>query len=335
MSDADTHVMRESNIAKGSKVGLLSLAFVGLGVLGLGGCSSNPDDGEGSTGEDAAELTRGDAIARAEEWVNAKLKYCQSANHAVDGDTACSHICSRKDNAAWNPYRSDCSGLVSWAWGLPAPGRITTTLAPFNNAVSHTIPAEALMPGDAVNNTEHIMLFKHWVTPGHRAVFIEEPGCSSSEPYAHELTSDVSVSGDHIFVSYEGAEFTAIRYNNVKNEKGGSTSPDPSPSGPPGCHSDTLGRTVSNGVCVQSESDGSWYQCDAGNWTSEGADPAACRASYPLHAAGGCHSDTLGREVADEACVQSASNRLWYQCENGSWVDRWTDPNACNGVHPL
>ena len=49
----------------------------------------------------------------------------------------------------------------------------------------------------------------------------------------------------------------------------------------------------------------------------------------------GCYSSTKGREMPDNACVQSRSNSLWYQCANGAWVDRWTDPAPCNGVHPL
>ncbi len=48
-----------------------------------------------------------------------------------------------------------------------------------------------------------------------------------------------------------------------------------------------------------------------------------------------CYSGTLGREMPDNACVQSKYDDAWYQCDNGSWVDRWTDPTACNGVHPL
>jgi Phage tail lysozyme len=49
----------------------------------------------------------------------------------------------------------------------------------------------------------------------------------------------------------------------------------------------------------------------------------------------GCYSGTLGTEMPDNACVQSKFDDLWYQCSNGSWVDRWSDPTACNGVHPL
>ncbi len=49
----------------------------------------------------------------------------------------------------------------------------------------------------------------------------------------------------------------------------------------------------------------------------------------------GCYSDTLGREMPDNACVQSKYDDRWYQCANGTWTDRWTDPAACDGVYPL
>ncbi|HEY3821940.1 MAG TPA: phage tail tip lysozyme [Polyangiaceae bacterium] len=49
----------------------------------------------------------------------------------------------------------------------------------------------------------------------------------------------------------------------------------------------------------------------------------------------GCYSDTLGKEMPANACVQSKYDSDWYQCDNGDWVDRWTDPTACDGVHPL
>ncbi len=48
-----------------------------------------------------------------------------------------------------------------------------------------------------------------------------------------------------------------------------------------------------------------------------------------------CYSSTLGKTMTENACVQSRSDRLWYQCDNGRWVDRWNDPAECNGVHPL
>jgi predicted small secreted protein len=49
----------------------------------------------------------------------------------------------------------------------------------------------------------------------------------------------------------------------------------------------------------------------------------------------GCYSDTLAREMPANACVQSKYDDAWYQCDNGAWVDRWTDPAACDGIYPL
>ena len=48
-----------------------------------------------------------------------------------------------------------------------------------------------------------------------------------------------------------------------------------------------------------------------------------------------CYSGTLDQDMPENACVESKYDDLWYQCSNGAWVDRWTDPDACNGVHPL
>jgi hypothetical protein len=66
--------------------------------------------------------------------------------------------------------------------------------------------------------------------------------------------------------------------------------------------------------------------------SSGGGASATTTASAP---SGGCYSDTLGKDVAENACVQSSSNGDWYQCANGSWVDRWDDPTPCNGTYPL
>lgn len=329
--------MRATTSLPKVSLGILSIVAMAIGLVGFGsGCSSAPTDGGEATGSDLAELSRTDAVERADEWVKARLQYCQAPNHARDYDSACAKYCERTNNAAWNPYRSDCSGLVSWAWNLRAPGRTTGDLSPFNNDITHVIPAEALQPGDAVNNSDHIMLFKQWITPRKTAVFIEEPGCSSKEPYAHELTSDVTISGSDIYVKYEGATFTSIRYNNVKGEGSGSTSSDPPAKTPVSCHSDTLGKDVPNNTCVQVD-DGTWYQCDGGNWVDRNTDPQACSSVFAQSASGdrGCYSDTLGKEMPDNACVQSETNRLWYQCSGGAWVDRWTDPVACDGIHPL
>ena len=57
---------------------------------GAAACSS-PEIGAGEpVGESAAAVTAAEAISRAEEWVTAKLLYCQSPNHQSDTiDPAC------------------------------------------------------------------------------------------------------------------------------------------------------------------------------------------------------------------------------------------------------
>ncbi len=119
-------------------------------------------------------------------------------------------------------------------------------------------------------------------------------------------------------------------------DSGASTTP------PSSCYSATLGKTVVLNTCVETDASGTWVQCDDGAWVDRYDDPAACGATYPYSNAGhssgggaGCYSDTLGANEPDNACVQSASNDAWYQCDDGTWVDRWTDPTACNGIYPL
>ena len=320
-------------------------------ALAAYGASSPPASGGGGTTTCKGGAT---AVSRAEEWSNAELRYCWAPYEGYDTDPSCwplegpSHLCNRESNAAWNPYRSDCSGLVSWSWGLPPPGLTTLGFAPFSDSVTSVIPAESLQPGDAVNNSDHVMLFKGWVSVGHEATFIQEPGCSVNPPHAIESTYSVSISGTTINVPEIGMSFTAIRYNGNGCEGTGSSGGSSGAS----CYSETLGRDVADNTCVQSRYDGcnlseinstcNWYQCDNGSWVPRYTDTTACAATYPIGYTGtgssggrGCESETLRREVSDNACVQSDMNSEWYQCANGNWVDRWTDPTACNGVYPL
>lgn len=63
---------------------------------------------------------------------------------------------------------------------------------------------------------------------------------------------------------------------------------------------------------------------------SSAPDPMA-----PPDAGEPCFSGTLEMEVPENTCVQSKFDGLWYQCADGSWVDRWSNPNACVSEHPL
>ncbi len=150
------------------------------------------------------------SVARAREWATARLAYCQAPNHTRDFDGDCQTTCDREDNLAWDAYRSDCSGLVSYAWQLPAPGAVTRDFAPFRIGLTHEIRAVALRPGDAVNNAGHVMIFAGWTSRPYLARFIEEPGCHSVWPYAREFEAVVRPSDSTIIVFGKG-RYTAIR----------------------------------------------------------------------------------------------------------------------------
>ena len=48
----------------------------------------------------------------------------------------------------------------------------------------------------------------------------------------------------------------------------------------------------------------------------------------------GCWSSTYDQQVQNDVCIQSKYDGLWYECDNGDWVDRWSDPTTCNGEYP-
>lgn len=160
----------------------------------------------------ARALTRAEVVRRAQYWVDAALPYCQCPNFGYDRNGYCG---GRQSNPAWDPYRSDCSGLVSWSWGLPPPGRVTWTFAPYNNDVSYEIPIDDLRPGDALNVDEpgrqHIALFVEWA--GSNVVHvIEESGWGTP---AHHSWWNVWRSGNTL-VGW--AAYHPIRSVNVQED---------------------------------------------------------------------------------------------------------------------
>jgi GH25 family lysozyme M1 (1,4-beta-N-acetylmuramidase) len=93
---------------------------------------------------------------------------------------------------------------------------------------------------------------------------------------------------------------------------------------PSTCTSQTMGRDVDDGTCVQSAADAKWYRCDSGSWTAI-ASSTGCSVAY-----GYCHSATLGRDVPARTCVQSAADNTWYQCDGAHW-EAPVDPDAATG----
>jgi uncharacterized membrane protein YgcG len=319
-----------------STMKLSSLRLAAVPALFLvAACGAAPAAEE--TSDVSSQIAESAIISRGMEWVDAKLHYCQAERGGVDDDNACwgwegpSHRCDRESNAAWNDYRSDCSGFVTWSWGLASDvhgtfgGYATGHFAPYNgqpygeNTVfSHTIDALDLQPGDALNKITpsasegHIILFKSWVKKGEVANLMEEPGCSSPTPYAHDFVSNVQISdGDHVAIDVEGESFYAIRFDGKTGTTSGGGSSSSSTSGTTSSGGSSAAAdacTEGEGFCTET------LQCDHGHWIIRSDDPNAC--STVKNVEESC-------KEGDGYCTATL------QCDGGHWVPRSSDPDAC------
>lgn len=156
-------------------------------------------------------------LARARAWIDAEMPYCGGPNGGED--VICGGTCERSGEAArpeWDDYRSDCSGFVSWSWGLPAPGRTTRTLAPSDTEVSVVIPVEDLAAGDALNGPGHVMLFGGWVDEkAGKALILQESGCGK---IAHEKIATFERIDETTLEISDGRRFRAIRFKQRPEE---------------------------------------------------------------------------------------------------------------------
>lgn len=122
----------------------------------------SPSAQEGPIGQTSEAITAASIMTRAKEWVDQKVLYCAVANHKWDAK--CGYTCERPA-AAWDAYRSDCSGFVSWCWQIswqPSSGIYMTDRTGTDGW--KTIPIDSLSAGDALVCNGHIMLFSRWVT---------------------------------------------------------------------------------------------------------------------------------------------------------------------------
>lgn len=203
-----------------------------LGGLCLApGCSDDPDDltsgDPGGVPKDEPPAGKTDpppktdqtfgekTLARARLWIEASMPYCGGPNGGKD--VICGGTCTRSGESKkpeWDKYRSDCSGFVSWAWELPAPGRTTSTLAPYDDEVSAVIDVKDLAVGDALNAKGHTMLWGGWVDEAAgKALILQESRCGQ---VAHEKVSTFSKVDATTLKISDGRTFRPIRYKNAR-----------------------------------------------------------------------------------------------------------------------
>ena len=175
------------------------VALVASSALSVA-CSSNVDAPRESVGQTSQAILaacdeshiRADAppsasawFDRAFTWVHDGVMYCECTGMAGAGS-----------------YRSDCSGFVSYVWGLPAPGHTTYSFAggPWDDHKSTRITWGELTPGDALNfpgdpsaGVGHVMLFAGWLDAAHTKVCAVEESHSGTP--AHVSTHNLSDPG--------------------------------------------------------------------------------------------------------------------------------------------
>jgi hypothetical protein len=189
-------------------------ALTGGGVRGIGGDPSGPPpDPVVSTPVDAPPPTTtfaDTALARARAWIDASMPYCGGPNGGKD--LICGGTCERDgaaQSAEWDAYRSDCSGFVSWSWGLAAPGRTTSTLAPYDTTASVLIKVDDLQAGDALNSGHHVMLFGGWVDKdAGKASILQESRCGTTA--SEKIATFTQVDDTTLRIS-DGRTFRSIR----------------------------------------------------------------------------------------------------------------------------
>jgi len=171
-----------------------------------------------SSGSDGSLVTNG-PVALASQWVTVQMPYCQAANGGSELSAACRRLrgtktCNRTgaaNKASWNSYRSDCSGLVSYAWGLKAPGLTTNGFVP---GAAKYIPMQDLQPGDAlIRPGRHMVLFKKWTNKDKgTATVIAEPGCAAKTKHATEQNWTMGKKpGAQTSAHWSGGTYYAIR----------------------------------------------------------------------------------------------------------------------------
>jgi hypothetical protein len=124
-------------------------------------------------------LPPSNAVQRAKAWVDLGIPYNQQAKY--------------------QNYRQDCSGLVSMAWGLPISA-VTSTLPNYAMTLNSK---DQLQAGDAINNrgignNGHVVLFVQWTNKAQGKFIAYEENGYYGKAVQTNLTLDVTANGFNV-----------------------------------------------------------------------------------------------------------------------------------------
>lgn len=140
---------------------------------------------ERGAGDRGKAITPDEAVARAMDWIDQRLIYCQSYNWPDRHGTS---------------YRTDCSGSISMAWH--ADNSYTTMSI---SQISEPIPWSDIQPGDGVLRDGHVEMVTH----------VEGPD-DSDEVRLFSFGSTPSEEVSHTRDGVKAAYDVAIRYDQMQ-----------------------------------------------------------------------------------------------------------------------
>ncbi|MFF5234712.1 hypothetical protein [Dactylosporangium sp. NPDC000521] len=144
----------------------------------------------GSNGTQDRWTTRAEAVARARSWIGGPA-YSQEACYTNQ----------------YGSYRTDCSGMVSMAWGLAGNGGNfwTGNL----DQVTTPIPAAQLQPGDA--------LLRHENNPAvdHVALFVGWADAAKTRPIVIQQTGSAHTTIEGEPTNFNWLLYTPVRYDRI------------------------------------------------------------------------------------------------------------------------
>lgn len=151
------------------------------------GCSMEaPADDSGMASEQQLVTNVNAIMQRAQEWVDKRVPYCGGVRGGHDA--LCGGTCSRPAEA-WDGYRTDCSGYVSWAWQIPD---VPTTYVYIDDRGGEngwrTVAPNELQRGDALVCAGHIKLFNRFIDRDTMEIY-EEYDCGRVARIARESIS--------------------------------------------------------------------------------------------------------------------------------------------------
>ncbi|MBC6446862.1 NlpC/P60 family protein [Actinokineospora xionganensis] len=146
-------------------------------------------------------IRRSEIVERAESWLRPSVPYSQSKFHQNE----------------YGIYRTDCSGYVSMAWGLPGVplnrhgGLDTIGLARISSLITkdELVAGDVLLRTEGTNLTRHVTIFHEWATSQRTAYWgFEQSGETGTVlrriPFPYERCGELYTPHRHSLITPSG-----------------------------------------------------------------------------------------------------------------------------------